>query len=108
MTLSLAVGAAVIWLVLGVIQRVISATHPRSLADRALTAFALFFYSMPSFLLGLVLLYFLYFRLTLAGLCLVPGRRVRAPEPGHRTVGPAPAAALGRPSRWCRQQPTPG
>ena len=67
MTLSLAVGAAVIWLVLGVTNGVVSATHPRTFADRALTAFALFFYSMPTFLLGLVLLYFLYFQLTLAG-----------------------------------------
>lgn len=66
-TLSVVVGAAIIWLVLGVFNGVVSATHPRSLGDRSLTAVALFFYSMPSFLLGLVLLYFLYFRLTLAG-----------------------------------------
>lgn len=66
-TLSLAVGAAVIWLALGVFNGVLSATHPRSVADRALTAFALFFFSMPSFLLGLLLLYFLYFQLTQAG-----------------------------------------
>jgi peptide/nickel transport system permease protein len=66
-TLSLAVGASIIWLVLGVFNGVVSATHPRSLADRGLTFFALFFYSMPSFLLGLLLLYFLYFRLTLTG-----------------------------------------
>ena len=71
-TLSLAVGAAVIWLVLGVTNGVVSATHPRTLADRALTAFALFFYSMPSFLLGLVLLYFLYFKLTQAGYAWFP------------------------------------
>ncbi len=66
-TLSLALGASVIWLVLGVFNGVVSAVHPRSFVDRGLTAFSLFFYSMPSFLLGLVLLYFLYFRLTLAG-----------------------------------------
>ena len=66
-TLSLALGAAVLWMLLGVFNGVISATHPRSLADRGLTLFALFFYSFPSFLLGLLLLYFLYFRLTLAG-----------------------------------------
>lgn len=66
-TVSLAVGAAVIWLLLGVFNGIVSAVHPRSVADRGLTAFALFFYSMPSFLLGLVLLYFLYFKLTLAG-----------------------------------------
>jgi len=66
-TVSLALGAAVLWLLLGVFNGVISAVHPRSLADRGLTLFALFFYSFPSFLLGLLLLYFLYFRLTLAG-----------------------------------------
>jgi peptide/nickel transport system permease protein len=66
-TVSLAVGAAVLWLLLGVFNGVVSAVHPRSLADRGLTLFALFFYSMPSFLLGLLLLYFLYFKLTLAG-----------------------------------------
>jgi peptide/nickel transport system permease protein len=66
-TLSVMVGAAIIWLALGIFNGVLSAVHPRSFADRALTAFSLFFYSMPSFLLGLVLLYFLYFQLTLAG-----------------------------------------
>jgi peptide/nickel transport system permease protein len=66
-TLSLAIGASVIWLVLGVFNGVMSAVHPRTFTDRSLTVFALFFYSMPSFLLGLVLLYFLYFKLTLSG-----------------------------------------
>jgi peptide/nickel transport system permease protein len=66
-TLSLAVGAAVIWLLIGVFNGVLSATHPRTVADRGVTLFALFFYSMPTFLLGLLLLYFLYFQLTLAG-----------------------------------------
>jgi peptide/nickel transport system permease protein len=66
-TVSLALGAAVIWMLLGVLNGVISAIHPRSFADRSLTLFSLFFYSFPSFLLGLLLLYFLYFRLTLAG-----------------------------------------
>jgi peptide/nickel transport system permease protein len=71
-TVSLALGAAVIWLLLGVFNGVISAVHPRSLADRGLTLFSLFFYSFPSFLLGLLLLYFLYFRLTLAGFTWFP------------------------------------
>ncbi|MDX6295339.1 MAG: peptide/nickel transport system permease protein [Kribbellaceae bacterium] len=66
-TVSLALGAAVLWMLLGVFNGVISAIRPRSLADRSLTLFSLFFYSFPSFLLGLLLLYFLYFRLTLAG-----------------------------------------
>jgi peptide/nickel transport system permease protein len=66
-TVSLALGASVIWLVLGVTNGVISAVFPRSVADRALTVFALFFYSMPSFLLALILLFFFYFKLTTAG-----------------------------------------
>lgn len=66
-TVSLAVGASVLWLALGVYSGIVSATHPHSLADRALTVFALFFYSMPSFYLGLLLLFLLYFKLTMAG-----------------------------------------
>ncbi len=66
-TVSLAVGASIIWISLGVFNGVISAVFPRTLADRGMTVFALFFYSMPSFLLALVLLYFFYFRLTTAG-----------------------------------------
>ncbi|QDP97370.1 ABC transporter permease [Microlunatus elymi] len=66
-TVSLAVGASILWLALGVYSGVVSATHPHSVADRSLTIFALFFYSMPSFYLGLLLLYFLYFRLTVSG-----------------------------------------
>jgi peptide/nickel transport system permease protein len=71
-TISLAVGAAVIWMVLGVSNGVLSAVFPRSFIDRSLTGFALFFYSMPTFLLGLLLLYFLYFQLTLAGIRWFP------------------------------------
>jgi len=71
-TLSLVLGAAILWLALGVFNGVMSAIHPRSFLDRSLTVFALFFYSMPSFLLGLLLLYFLYFQLTLAGIPLFP------------------------------------
>jgi peptide/nickel transport system permease protein len=71
-TLSLACGAAVLWLVIGIGNGVLSAVRPRSLADRALTTFALFFYSMPTFLLGVLLLYFLYFQLTLAGYRIFP------------------------------------
>ena len=71
-TASLAIGAAIIWLVLGVFNGVVSAVRPRSFADRALTVFSLFFYSMPTFLLGLMALFLLYFRLTLAGLAWFP------------------------------------
>jgi peptide/nickel transport system permease protein len=71
-TLSLVLGAAILWLALGVFNGVISAIRPRSFVDRSLTAFALFFYSMPTFLLGLLLLYFFYFQLTLAGIPILP------------------------------------
>ena len=71
-TLSLVLGAAILWLVIGVFNGVMSAIHPRSFLDRSLTVFALFFYSMPSFLLGLLLLYFFYFQLTLAGFPIFP------------------------------------
>jgi peptide/nickel transport system permease protein len=72
-TASLAIGAAVLWLLIGITSGVLAATRPRSAADRAVTASALFFYSMPVFLLGLILLYFLFYRLTLAGIDLFPG-----------------------------------
>ncbi|HKE69866.1 MAG TPA: ABC transporter permease [Nocardioidaceae bacterium] len=71
-TLSLALGAAVLWMVLGVFSGVLSAVHPRSVADRSVTGFALFFYSMPSFLLGIMMIYLLYYRLTLAGITWFP------------------------------------
>lgn len=66
-SISIALGAAVIWLVLGVGAGVISSVFPRSFADRALNVVALFFYSMPSFLLGMLFLYLLYYQLTIHG-----------------------------------------
>jgi peptide/nickel transport system permease protein len=72
-SVSLALGAAVIWLVIGVATGVLAATRPRSLADRAATVISLGFYSMPTFLLGILILYLLFFRLHLAGVDLFPG-----------------------------------
>lgn len=71
-TASIAFGAAVIWMLLGVTNGVLSAVRPRTFLDRSLTALALFFYSMPTFLLGLLLLFYLYFQLTLAGIRIFP------------------------------------
>jgi peptide/nickel transport system permease protein len=71
-TVSIAIGAAIIWMLIGVSNGVISAVRPRSFTDRSLTVFALFFYSMPTFLLGLLLLYYLYFQLTLVGIRIFP------------------------------------
>ena len=71
-TVSIALGASVIWLILGVLNGVVSAVRPRSVADRSLTVFSLFFYSLPTFVLGLTLLYFFYFKLTLSGITFFP------------------------------------
>ena len=40
-TLSLAIGASILWLSMGIFNGVVSAVHPRSFADRALTVFSL-------------------------------------------------------------------
>lgn len=71
-TLSLVIGAAVIWLIIGVLSGVVSAVKTRSLWDRSFTGMALFFYSMPTFVLGLVLILFLYYDLTKAGINIFP------------------------------------
>jgi len=72
-TLSLTLGGAVLWLLIGIVSGVLAATHPRSLIDRSATFFAVLFYSLPTFLLGLILLYVLFFRLHLAGIGFFPG-----------------------------------
>jgi peptide/nickel transport system permease protein len=71
-TLSLVVGAAVIWLLLGVLSGVVSAVRSRSVWDRSFTGLALFFYSMPTFVLGLLLILFLYYDLTKQGITIFP------------------------------------
>ena len=72
-TISLVLGAAIIWFILGVGTGVYSAIRPRSFADRTMTAVALFFYSIPVFVLGLTMLYFLFFKLTVSGFHWFPG-----------------------------------
>jgi peptide/nickel transport system permease protein len=71
-TASLALGGAVLWLVAGVGVGVAAARRPRSLADRGGTVLVLAGLSMPTFLVGLLLIYFLFFRLHLAGIALFP------------------------------------
>jgi peptide/nickel transport system permease protein len=71
-TASLAFGAAVIWLLMGIPIGMVAATHPRSIRDRVTTVFALVGLSMPTFFLGIMLLYFLYYRLT-AGVHIASG-----------------------------------
>ncbi len=71
-TASLVLGAAVIWLLIGIPIGIMSATHPRTLRDRAGTTFALTFLSMPTFVLGVLFLLVLYYYLTRAGLSWFP------------------------------------
>jgi peptide/nickel transport system permease protein len=69
---SLALGGAALWLLMGVSAGVVAATRPRSRVDRSITAIALFFYSMPTFLVGQLLLFFLFFQLYQVGIEFFP------------------------------------
>jgi peptide/nickel transport system permease protein len=64
-TLSLALGAGLIWLCLGVALGLLTAAHAGGLLDRGLTVLALVGVSMPVFLLGAVLLYALAYKIQL-------------------------------------------
>ncbi len=71
-TASLVIGSVVIWLLIGIPIGIMSATHPRTVRDRAGTTFALTFLSMPTFVLGVLFLLVLYYYLTQAGLDWFP------------------------------------
>ncbi|MDA8047188.1 MAG: ABC transporter permease [Actinomycetota bacterium] len=73
-TLSLALGAAVIWLILGVLSGVLSAVKRGRIIDRAITTLALFFYSFPTFVLGLMLLFLVSYQLQKRGIRIFPGQ----------------------------------
>ena len=64
-TLSLAIGAGVIWLAFGVALGLLTAARAGGLLDRGLTVLALVGVSTPVFLLGAVLLYALAYKLPL-------------------------------------------
>lgn len=71
-TLSLIVGAAPLWLALGVLSGVYSAVRPRSLLDRLFTGIALLFYSTPTFVLGVLLILGAYYELAVHGVTIFP------------------------------------
>lgn len=73
-TASLTLGASILWLVAGVLGGVVSAIHPRSLLDRSVTVAAVVFFSVPSFVLGTQLLFWLNFKLTAAGFDWFPAQ----------------------------------
>ena len=64
-TLSLTIGAAVLWMALAVVFGYLSAVHAGKFTDRALTILALVGISMPVFWLAAILLYFLTFKVEL-------------------------------------------
>jgi peptide/nickel transport system permease protein len=62
-TIALALGAAAVWLLIGIPIGIISAVRRRSLADRASMIFALFGVSAPVFWLAYLFLYVFWFKL---------------------------------------------
>ncbi len=63
-TASLVIGAAILWIGYGVLSGVISAVRPRTFLDRGFTLSALIFYSMPTFVLGLGLIWIFAYKLS--------------------------------------------
>ena len=71
-TLSLVLGAAILWLAIGLASGIVSAVKTRSLWDRSFTTLALTFYSMPTFVLGLLLILGLYYEFTIHHIGIFP------------------------------------
>ena len=72
-TFQLALGAAVVWLLIGIPLGIISALKPRSKADRFSMGFALVAASTPVFFLGMMVLYVFWFKLG-----IIPGAGYRS------------------------------
>jgi peptide/nickel transport system permease protein len=62
-TLVLTMGAMVLWLAIGIPIGILSAIRRRTWADRASMTFALFGVSMPTFWLGMLLIFVFYYNL---------------------------------------------
>ncbi|MYU22676.1 ABC transporter permease [Streptomyces sp. SID8352] len=71
-TLSLMGGAVVLWLLIGIPVGIMSARRPGSLRDRAGSVITMVGLSFPTFVLGMLALYLLFFLPSKAGLSLVP------------------------------------
>lgn len=71
-TLSLVLGAVVVWLAIGIPIGIASAKRPGSVRDRFGQGFALVGISFPTFVLGMLALYALYFLPTRFGVTLFP------------------------------------
>ncbi|GAA2898507.1 ABC transporter permease [Streptosporangium fragile] len=71
-TLSLALGALVIWMTLSILLGVLAARKPGTWVDRFLSALSYAGLSVPTFLSGILLSYFLYFKLSAYGIRWFP------------------------------------
>lgn len=71
-TLSLALGAVVIWMTIAVISGVVAARWQDRFIDHLLAFFSYVFLSVPTFLSGILILYFLFFRLSNHGISWFP------------------------------------
>ena len=71
-TMSLVFGAVVLWLAIGIPIGIASAKNPGSVRDRLGQSFAIVGISFPTFVLGMIALYTLYFIPTRMGLTLFP------------------------------------
>jgi peptide/nickel transport system permease protein len=83
-TLSLVIGSAIIWLAIGLASGIVSAVRTRSIWDRTFTTLALTFYSMPTFVLGLLLILGLYYEFTIHHIGLFPAPNSTAYVPFAR------------------------
>ena len=66
-TLSVMAGGAVLWLIVGLSAGILSATRARSLVDRLATLGVLVGITFPTFVVGLLLIFFVYKNLNQAG-----------------------------------------
>ncbi|GAA1319047.1 ABC transporter permease [Leucobacter albus] len=71
-TMSLVFGAVLVWLAIGIPIGIGSAKHPGTLRDRVGQGFAIIGISFPTFVLGMIALYVLYFLPTKMGVTLFP------------------------------------
>jgi peptide/nickel transport system permease protein len=72
-TLSLAFGALVLWVVFSLITGIAAASRPGSALDRGLSGLSYAALSLPTFVVGILLSYFLFYKLSTYGIRWFPG-----------------------------------
>lgn len=71
-TLSLAAGALVLWVIFSVLLGVLAARKQGGWFDKVTSGFSYTFLSLPTFVTGMLLIYFLFYQLSLAGFRFFP------------------------------------